>query len=522
MGVLALTAILLQSVDLLGDHAYANVAVMVLGTAAVITLLVWFFFRSGYRWQVRAMAANVLLVLVMALLVLFRVDHTSGELIPVFAWRFSIRPDQKMTMPPAGDAAAKTSPSDWHTTPHDFPQFLGPERSASVNVKLARDWTEHPPKQLWRHEIGAGWSAFSVVADHAVTMEQRGDSELVTCYHVPTGKLEWAHATDTRYDTVSGGVGPRSTPTVVDGLVFALGATGHLVCLDAATGTCRWEKDLLKEYDIPPQVDADAVFWGRSNSPLVVDSMAIVPIGGQEGRLVSLAAFETATGKMVWEAGKRQISYSSPSVATVAGVKQILTVNEDTVSGHDPKTGRVLWEHPWPARSNADPNVAQAVAIAPDRVFLSKGYRRGAALVELRPQGDGTFTTAIVWENSSVMRTKFANVALHDGYAYGLSDGILECVSLATGKRAWKNGRYKHGQLLRAEDLLLVLSERGEMVLVEASPEPDRKVLGQFQAIEGQTWNNLALAGSRLLIRNAEEAACYELPLAPPAAPKTP
>jgi outer membrane protein assembly factor BamB len=191
----------------------------------------------------------------------------------------------------------------------------------------------------------------------------------------------------------------------------------------------------------------------------------------------------------------------------------VLILNESSASGHDVRSGRVLWEHPWPARSYNQPNVSQAVAVAPNRVFLSKGYGRGAALVELSPQDDGTFATHEVWREPTVMRTKFSNVTVKDGCAYGLSDGTLECIDLASGRRNWKQGRYQHGQILRVDDLLLVLSERGELVLVEARADRANQVLGRFPALEGPTWNNLALSGPCLLVRNSQEAACYELPL---------
>ena len=151
------------------------------------------------------------------------------------------------------------------------------------------------------------------------------------------------------------------------------------------------------------------------------------------------------------------------------------------------------------------------MAVPPDRVFLSKGYGLGAALIQLTPQGDGTFAVEELWQNPRVMRTKFTNVAIRDGYVYGLSDGILECVELETGKRVWKGGRYKHGQILMVGDLLLVLAESGEVFLVEATPDKKNHVLGSFQAIEGKTWNNPAIAGGKLLVRNTREMACYRI-----------
>jgi outer membrane protein assembly factor BamB len=519
-----------QTVDL-PDHAKGNIATLVLAFIGLVVPLSWFSLFSGYGKRLRMATLAGCLAVVGGLAGLFRVDHVSGELVPTFALRFSPKPDRRLAAPDrqqaraggpaarpeAGNATARKRRALEIGTPteSDFPQFLGPDHSVSVeHVRLARDWAASPPRLCWRHEIGAGWSAFSVVHGHAVTMEQRGDQEMVTCYDLHSGQCEWSHAIAGRYESVSGGVGPRATPTVVDGRVYTQTASGRLLCLDAASGEVCWEKNLLEEYGVSPEQEASQIVWGRSGSPLVVDDLVIVPAGGQNGgRLVSLVAYDKRRGVRVWEGGSEQISYSSPSVATLAGVRQVLIVNESSASGHELPNGRVLWEHSWPGHSNRDPNVSQAVAVPPNRVFLSKGYGQGAALLELAPKGDGTFATSEVWKTSAVMRTKFANVAVKDGCVYGLSDGTLECIDLGSGQRKWKEGRYQHGQILRVDDLLLVLSERGEMVLVEATPDHANRVLGRFQALEGQTWNNIALSGRYLLVRNAEEAACYELPL---------
>ena len=467
----------------------------------------WFLFLSGYRRLSRLLVAVGCAVTVGLLIFLFPIVRLNGELLPTFAYRYALKPDQMLDIPPANTIHAEKTHIDVHTTtPADFPGFLGPQRSESVDgVKLACDWAAQPPKRIWRQKIGAGWSAFSVVNGHAVTMEQRGDLEMTTCYNVETGQLEWTHSiSGRRFEGVAGGIGPRSTPTIDDGMVFSLGVRGHLACLDGATGKPIWEKDLLKEYGIPPEEEDDVMAWGRSASPLVVGEKLIVPIGGRKaGPLVALAAFDKRSGKLLWNGGERQISYCSPNVATLGGIEQIVIVNEDTASGQDATTGKTLWEHERPGHTNRDPNVSQAVPIAPNLVFLSKGYGGGAMLLRLDPAGEGGFKTHVVWKNPRLMKTKFTNVTVLDGHIYGLSDGILECIEAAGGASKWKQGHYGHGQILRAGDLLLVLTEKGEVVLVEATPERANHVFGRFQAIEGLTWNNVALYGPYLLVRNA-------------------
>ena len=129
-------------------------------------------------------------------------------------------------------------------------------------------------------------------------------------------------------------------------------------------GRVPMEKDLLQVYGIAVEEEAAQITYGRSNSPLIVDDLVIIPAGGpKDGRHVSLAAFDKRQGTLVWEAGDQQVSYSSPALVTLAGKRQILIVNEATVSGHDPKTGRVLWNIPWPAHTGSRPNVSQAMLV---------------------------------------------------------------------------------------------------------------------------------------------------------------
>lgn len=516
--ILAVLAGLIAAVrasDVLADHAYANVATCFFGFLGLVTLAVWFLARSGYSRLTKVRAVAAVLGTLGLLGVLFRLDHVSGELVPVWSFRFSPKHDRLIAVLSATPAEATAGAGvDLHSTTHDdFPQFLGPGRLAAVeDARLGRDWDARPPQRLWRHEIGAGWSGFAVVNGHALTMEQRGEQELVTCYDVTSGRLQWSFGWAVRYEAVAGGIGPRCTPTVDRGRVYALGSKGHLLCLDGSCGTPLWQRNLLDDLGTTPEADAAAVPHGRAGSPLIVGNLVIVAGGGQAGHQAALLAYNAETGRPVWQGGQRQISYSSPARAQLAGVDQILIVNENTVSGHDPDSGRVLWEHGWPGRSAGNANVAQAFPVPPDRLLVSKAYGQGALMLQLA-MADGGVQPSVVWKNAKVLRTKFTNVTLYQGHFYALSDGVLECVEAASGRSRWKEGRYQHGQLLRAGDLLLVLSEEGEVVLVEATPERSNHVLGRVQALEGMTWNTLALAGPYLLIRNAEQAACYKLPL---------
>jgi outer membrane protein assembly factor BamB len=243
---------------------------------------------------------------------------------------------------------------------------------------------------------------------------------------------------------------------------------------------------------------------------LIVDDLVVVPGGGQGEKCRSLIAFNKLTGNVVWEGGDDQIGYASPMLATLGGVRQIVIVNEATVSGHDVATGKKLWSVPWFGSSSGDANCSQGFPLAGDRVFVSKGYGLGSALLQLRNDGS-SFAVEPLWESRRVMKTKFTNPVIIGEYVYGLSDGVLECVELESGQSKWRGGRYGHGQVLGVGAHLLVLGEYGALMLVEASPDKFRE-LGKIQALEGKTWNNPCLVGKRLVLRNGAQAVCYDLP----------
>ncbi len=506
------------------DSADRNVGTTLMCSIAGFALLIWFALASGYsrrlRWTLLAVVA-VGGVLAAATL---RIEQFNGSLVPSFRPRWQAAADAGL---PAARAAGDQPPADLTaTTAHDFAQFRGPHRDGVVpGVELARDWRKQPPERVWRHPIGAGWSAFACVGDFAVTLEQRGPEELVTCYRIDNGELVWAQATLTRHESLLGGVGPRSTPTIHRGKVYTLGATGRLHCLDGKDGRVVWEKNLLDELGIAdPAADMVNLPWGRAGSPLVVNDLVVVPAGGPTGGpLVSLVAYDLDSGHEVWRGGERQISYASPALLNLLGHPTIVIVNESSITGHDPASGNVLWEESWPGSSNASASTSQCIAIDDHRLLVSKGYSAGAKLFEVLVAGDSeprAWSTKEVWAKPRNLQTKFTNVVLHDDSIYGLSDGVLECVAQETGERRWKRreGSYGHGQILLVGDTILVLGEQGELALVAADPKQFEQ-LGLIEALDGKTWNNLALSTPHLLVRNGQEAACYRLALANDAAP---
>jgi outer membrane protein assembly factor BamB len=466
---------------------------------ALALLLLWLLLASRAPWKWRLTVVGLAVVAIFMGSKLMTIRGVSGDLVPIFGLKgdHDAGPSESDTE----DGALTVSAGLESAARGDYPQFLGPNRNAAVNdLKLARDWDTLPPREIWRRKLGAGWSGFAVAGDWAITQEQHGEEEQVVAYDLATGEVRWRHGDATRYETTIGGIGPRSTPTISDGSVYTLGATGMLNALDLETGSVLWSHDILEEHG------ANNREWGKSCSPLVVENLVVVSAGATANK--SLVAYDRTSGELAWSAGSDTSSYSSPVVVTLAGREQILMRNQGSITAHDPVTGEILWSEDWPAEQ---PNVAVPLTLGGDRVLLSSGYGVGSKLYRIE-EDNGVLKAAVLWYTPR-LKAKFTNLVEHQGFIYGLDDGVLVCLDPATGERCWKKGRYGHGQVILVEDLLLLTTEKGELVLIEPNPEELRE-LASLEVFEGKTWNPAALAGSLLLLRTDKEAVLFELPVA--------
>ena len=458
---------------------------------SLFLILCWLLLFSRLKWRIRIISLGAIIAAILLSIAFFRIRGFTGDLVPILEWRWS-RTSGESTMP---DHEVKSG-----LLAIDYPQFLGPNRNATLHrIKLARDWSIRPPRLVWRKPIGEGWSAFAVAVNSAITQAQQGENETVLCYELKTGELQWTHSDQARFEVSPAGIGPRATPTIAGNRVYTLGATGLLNCFDFATGKSIWSTDII--HDNKSRV-AD---WGMSGSPLVINDTVVVSAGGTEGR--SLVAYHKDNGKIMWHAGDDSSGYSSPQLRTLVGIPQILIFNYKSVAAHDPNTGGVFWRYAWPSAES----VAQPVPLPNDQLLVSSGYGIGSKLLHIQRDINGKLGANLLWESRG-LKAKFTNVVYRDGHIYGLDDGILVCLDISNGKRTWKKGRYGHGQMILVDDLLLVQAESGDVVLLEANPTSHVE-LGRFPALVGRTWNNPTFAAPYLLVRNDREAACYELPL---------
>jgi outer membrane protein assembly factor BamB len=335
-----------------------------------------------------------------------------------------------------------------------------------------------------------------VRGDLFYTQEQRGDHEVVSCYNLSTGEPVWRHRDATRFWESNAGAGPRGTPTLSNGRVYTFGGTGILNVLDARDGSVVWSRNAATD------TETKVPTWGLSSSPLVLDDVVIVAVVGK------LAAYELVTGDRRWFGPDGGDGYSSPHLLTIEGVAQVLLMSKAGASSVAPGDGTLLWEHPWPGGTR----IVQPALCGHGELLLSTGDGKGAGRIAVA-QGPNGWKVEERW-SSVKMKPYFNDFVVHDGHVYALNSRSLVCIDVEDGQRRWKGARYG-GQLilLADQDLLLVLSEKGEVALVAAAPDRFTE-FARIPAIQGKTWNHPVLVGDILLIRNAQEMAAFRLALA--------
>ncbi len=377
----------------------------------------------------------------------------------------------------------------------DWPQWRGPDRDGlSLEKGLAREWPEKGPTELWRRTIGTGFSGVIVSKGSLFTLDQK-EGESLVALSAQTGEEQWRLPLSSGFSSGQGD-GPRGTPAAAGDLVFAIGAGGVLAAADRTGGALVWKHDLTGGLGgLRPG-------WGFSTSPLVEGGLVFTEPGGRkEG---SLAAFRISDGELMWRSHNDPVGYSSPLAVKFEGIRQILfftgahllAVNQD---------GRVLWKLPW--TTSYDVNAATPVWIPPNRVFVSSNYDVGGAVYEMQESGN----PRQVWKNRE-MRNHFNTSVYLGGFLYGFDKATLKCIDASDGSMLWRARGLGRGSLIAADGLLIILGERGQLVLAEATPEAYRE-LSRAQVLTGKCWTSPTLAHGKLYLRNQKEILCIEMRL---------
>jgi hypothetical protein len=414
-----------------------------------------------------------------------------------FAWRWTETAEEKFLAQKGDKQKEASAISTEMLTEAEWPGFRGPNRDSIIrSSQIETDWSVSPPVEMWRRLVGPGWSSFAVHGDLFYTQEQHGEHEVVSCYNMYTGEPVWIHRDPVRFWESNSGPGPRGTPTLSGGRVYSLGAIGIMNVLDAMDGSVIWSRNAATD------TGTKIPYWGFSGSPLVIENLVIVAAAG------SLIAYDRSTGNINWIRSVVGDCHSSPHLLHIDGFAQILLQNKAGLISVNPDDGTLLWEHAWEGYP-----IVQPALIADGEILISVDEKSGVRRIAVVHGSDG-WRVEERW-TSSRLKPYFNDSVIHNGHAYGFDGPFLVCIAVKNGERMWKGGRYGRGQfvLLAEQNLLLVLSEQGELALVKATPEQFTE-LARFSAIVGKTWNHPVLVGDILLVRNAQEMAAFQLTLA--------
>lgn len=462
-------------------------------TIPVLTMAIvaWAFLSKKLTRNFQIITLLLTVVFASGIWTLLKSSGINGNASAIFNWRWAKSTEERLLekdeMIASSDIGNIKSNILWSG-------FRGNNRDGIVlNTNIATNWNENPPQELWRTAVGPGCSSFSVKGNVFYTQEQRGEEEVVSCYDINTGKLIWKHTDNARFWDSHAGAGPRSTPTLVDSTVYSMGATGILNAIRSDNGERLWSTNAAKD------VNDTLPGWGYASSPLIVDSIVLVAVSG------TMSAYHKITGEHLWKGPWGGENYCSPHLLEMDGTKQVLLMGQYSTQSFDPYTGDILWE------KELGGTIIQPVVMENGDLLLSEGYRKGFHRVNLSKQNNDWIIND-KWKTSK-FRPDFNDICVHNNYLYGIDGLGLICIDLKDGTRKWKYGR-DGGQilLLASQKLILQLTEKGEVILIEANPEKYNE-LAKIKAIEGKTWNHPVLINNILLVRNTQEMAAYKLPL---------
>jgi outer membrane protein assembly factor BamB len=388
----------------------------------------------------------------------------------------------------------------------DWPQWRGPKRDGiSTETGLLKEWPTEGPPLVWKATgLGSGYSTPSVAGGRIYGAGYRDEDEVAWCLDARDGKELWSVTTGKAARNIGYPEGPRSTPTVEDGLVYTLGAGGNLVCLDSTSGKERWHKEYKQDFGGRMMSG-----WGFSESPLVDGDKLLCTPGGMKGTLVAL---NKKTGELIWQAKDwtDRSAYASIITAEIGGAKQYIQLTDASVAGVAPEDGRLLWRAP----RRGSTAVIPTPIFHDNCVFVTSGYRIGCNLFKITSEGK-EFKAEEVYANHD-MENHHGGVVLIGDHLYGHSDSRgWVCMEFKTGKVVWAKGGVGKGSVTYADGHLYTRSEggKGNIALVEASPE-GYKETGRFAQPDRSSknsWPHPVIAGGRLYLRDQEVLLCYDV-----------
>jgi len=380
-------------------------------------------------------------------------------------------------------------------------QWLGPNRNAiQPNGAPPQPWTDSGPQVLWRKALGEGVSAISVSGDHAVTMCGKGDEEFVVCLSASTGEEHWRVFSGKNFIEAHAN-GPRSTPTIHENRVFALSAGGMLYALSLDSGKKIWSVHLKETFGSKGPSDE-----GYATAPLVDGQRLLVEVGGNAGK--SLAAFDLASGKLLWNTESVKSGFSSPIMVEMKGLRQAVFFSGSGLVSVSPDTGKTFWTYPW--ATEYDVNAVTPLWVDKDKIFISSAYGVGSALLYMETKGK-TVSVKEIWRRKN-FKNHYATSILQNGYLYGYDNSNLACIDVEKGDLKWKSRDIPKGTLISSGGRLIVLTEKGELFLADPSPE-GVKVLARAKVMEPNCYTVPALSKGRLFVRNGREVAAFKLDL---------
>ena len=376
----------------------------------------------------------------------------------------------------------------------DWPNYRGPDHNGiSKETEWNSNWGASGPKILWKKSLGTGFSTTSAADGRVYNMGNNGkDTDTVYCLDAQTGQEVWKHSYPCPLEPKSYEGGTLSTPTVDAGKVYTLSKMGDLFCFDAKSGKVLWQKQLNKDmgFELPT--------WHFASSALIAGDMLILNMGSAG------LALNKNTGEIIWQNGKGKCGYATPVPFTMDGQPCLAIMSEVTLFAVKQADGKQLWQFPW--KTMYEINAADPVP-AGNQMFITSGYKHGCALLEFSAAG-----AKRLWENK-VMSMQINCPILRDGYAYGFDENIFKCLRLEDGKEQWQDKGLGKGSLMASADgRLIIMSERGELVIAKADPQKFN-VMARAQILpQTKCWTSPVLANGRVYTRNAAgDFACVDV-----------